>query len=388
MNSPLGLLVFGLFMIAGCAPGVVQQPPVFPPQPPVSAQQPHPDPNPDPSIVNPNSPTTAQGQSQISGSQRWQHAWGKALEGLALGGAVGGLYGAGGGLVIGLIAGLVTADSHYGAINSQIQVEQQKDRALEAAIEQELERQRSLEGQIAQASPPKPENPPVAQPVADANQPQTPLPQGKPPDNITVASRGSPPSLPAAPKPFKNVDVKDINGDGVPDLWIYYNPQKPGEIMRQEEASKGDGIVDTWSYFKDGKLVRREVDTKAHGKPDTSFYYANDQIAREERDENGEGRVTYRAVYENGRLARLEKDANGSGKMSLWVYYDTAKEGEVVSKEERDLNGDGAADLWSYYENGRLVRRDVSAIGLEILSKQEQIPVTVADPKQISAPGS
>jgi hypothetical protein len=74
--------------------------------------------------------------------------------------------------------------------------------------------------------------------------------------------------------------------------------------------------------------------------------------------------------------------------MSLWVYYDTAKEGEVVSKEERDLNGDGVADLWSYYENGRLVRRDVSAIGLELLSKQEQIPVTVADPKQISAPGS
>ena len=76
--------------------------------------------------------------------------------------------------------------------------------------------------------------------------------------------------LAVAPTPFKNVEVRDINGDGVPDLWIYcFNPQKPGEIKRQEEASKGDGRVDTWSYFKDGKLVRREVDTKAHGKPDT-----------------------------------------------------------------------------------------------------------------------
>ena len=76
------------------------------------------------------------------------------MEGLALGGSVGGLYGAGGGLVMGLIAGLVTADSHYGAVNAQIQSEQQKDRNLEAAIEQELERQRSLEGQVAQASAP------------------------------------------------------------------------------------------------------------------------------------------------------------------------------------------------------------------------------------------
>ena len=74
--------------------------------------------------------------------------------------------------------------------------------------------------------------------------------------------------------------------------------------------------------------------------------------------------------------------------MNLWVYYDTAKEGEVIIKEERDLNGDGVADLWSYYENGRLVRRDVSAIGLELLSKQEQIPATAADLKQISTPGS
>jgi len=39
-------------------------------------------------------------------------------------------------------------------------------------------------------------------------------------------------------------------------------PAETGEIVRQEEATKGDGRVDTWSYFKDGKLVRREVDTK------------------------------------------------------------------------------------------------------------------------------
>ena len=261
MNRRLGIILVGLLiLLAGCATAQVQQPPG-------TAQNPNPDPNPDPNASN-----IPPAQSQITGSQRWQHAWSTAMEGLALGGSVGGLYGAGGGLVVGLIAGLVMADSHYGAINAQIQTEQQKDRNLEAAIEQELERQRSLEGQVAQASAPTAAgNPPPVRPVSDVNQPQPPVPQTKPPENITVASRTKPPPPPVAPTPFKNVEVRDINGDGVPDLWIYYNPQKPGEIIRQEEASKGDGRVDTWSYFKDGKLVRREVDTKGHGKPDTSY---------------------------------------------------------------------------------------------------------------------
>jgi antitoxin component YwqK of YwqJK toxin-antitoxin module len=206
----------------------------------------------------------------------------------------------------------------------------------------------------------------------------------KPRENLALASL-SKPSVPTPHPPmFKNMEVKDINGDGVPDLWIYYNPQKPGEIMRQEEATKGDSRVDTWSYFKGGKLVRREVDTQGQGRPDTFFYYDNnDKIAREERDETGQGRLTYRAVYENGRLAKVEKDSSGQGRPDLWVYYDTSKEGEVVLKEERDLNGDGLADLWAHYEGGRLVRRDVNAVGLDLLSKQEQLPVIAAEAKEL-----
>ena len=151
MNRRLGIIVVGLLvLLAGCAPVAVQQPPASTKRL-IPTQNPDPDPNPNP---DPNSPCYGASSTPDYGSQRWQHAWGKAMEGLALGGAVGGLYGAGGGLVLGLIAGLVMADSHYGAVNSQIQSEQQKDRDLEAAIEQELERQRALEGQVAQASTP------------------------------------------------------------------------------------------------------------------------------------------------------------------------------------------------------------------------------------------
>jgi antitoxin component YwqK of YwqJK toxin-antitoxin module len=132
--------------------------------------------------------------------------------------------------------------------------------------------------------------------------------------------------------------------------------------------------------------VRREVDTKGKGTADLVYYYDNDKIVREERDENGTGHVSFRATYQNGRRAKVEKDTNGGGKTDFWIYYDTTKDGEIVLKEERDLNGDGVVDLWSYYENGRLVRRDLSAVGLELVSKQEQLPSFPAEPKETSRP--
>ena len=137
--------------------------------------------------------------------------------------------------------------------------------------------------------------------------------------------------------------MRDINNDGVPDIWIYYNPQKPGEILRQEESTKGDGRVDTWSYYQDGQMVRRDVDRSGSGRPDTIYYYEKDMIVREERDEIGQGRMTYRASYSNGRIEKVEKDSSGQGRPDLWIYYDTSRDGEIVVKEERDLNGDGIA---------------------------------------------
>ena len=304
-----------------------------------------------------------------------------------MGGAIAGPYGAGGGLVIGLLTGLITADSHYGQINNQIYSEQKKDQQLEAAIEQELARQRELENQIAGASGPTmsaPQKEQVSQrnPPNGANVPKAA--PGSPPD-VNVASLNPLAAKVGAPQPFKNVEVRDVNGDGVPDLWVYYDPQRPGEIIRQEEASHNDGRVDTWSYFKDGKMIRREVDTRQAGRPDRVYFYIGDQIAREERDENGQGTITYRASYQTGRLARVERDSSGGGRADLWTYYDTATEGEIVVREERDLNGDGIPDMWSHFENGRLTRRDVSAVGLEILSKKEQVPAA-AELIQVSVP--
>jgi hypothetical protein len=310
------------------------------------------------------------------------------VEGMVMGASLGGVYGAGGGLVLGLLTGLFTADAHYTHVNNQIQAEHAKDRELEAKLEQELQRQRELEAQIVnRAGNPTQQNPPEPpQAMQEPNGTNVTTATMKK-DSGALASlskKETPSSSPSSP--FKNAEVRDINGDGVPDLWIYYSPLKAGEIVRQEEASRWDGRVDTWSYFKDGKLVRREIDSKGRGVADTVYHYENDKIVSEERDENGTGHMSFRATYQNGRRAKLEKDTNGLGKIDHWIYYDTTKDGEIVLKEERDLNGDGVVDLWSYYENGRLARQDVSTVGAELLSKQDRFPSSPPDTKNTPRP--
>jgi gas vesicle protein len=380
----MGLASFALslpfiFLLSGCGLVSPQYPlgstPYPPPQPGISSGA---QPSSVPQLVTP---------PQVTGAQRGQYLWDKALEGMALGGALAGPYGAGTGLVIGLLAGLFTADQHYTQLNTQIQTEQLKDQQLEAQIEQEIERQRELESQLfngtansAQSSngagnPPQQNQTDPSHSIPEATRPHvTPVAMKEAPNTVASLSSKQSPSN-ALTRPFRNVEMRDLNSDGVPDLWIYYSPLEPSEIVRQEEASRWDGRVDTWSYFKDGKLVRREVNTKGKGAADTVYYYENDKIVREERDENGTGHVSFRAIYQNGRRAKIEEDTNGAGKTDHWIYFDTSKDGEIVLKEERDLNGDGTVDLWSYYENGRLVRRDLSAVGLELLSNQDQIPL-------------
>ncbi|MGH7835882.1 MAG: hypothetical protein ACREQK_19720 [Candidatus Binatia bacterium] len=311
--------------------------------------------------------------SQIGGPQRGQYVWDKVMEGVFMGASIAGPYGAGVGLVFGGLMGLLTADAHYAQLNTQIQTEHAKDKELEAQLERELERQRALDTQVAMAGTPASQasvTPVVSKPAPASAE----VPGAQKRDGIGAqASLGkldnSP--VPAAPG-FKNVEVKDINQDGIPDLWVYYNPTRPGEIVRQEEDTNGDGRVDTWSTFADGKLARRELDSNGDGRPDVVYLYENEIIAVEERDEQGKGRSTFRAYYQNGRVVKVERDTDRDGKLDLWVYYDPEKNGEVALKEEKDLNGDGVADLWSFYENGQLVRRDLSAAGLDVMSKLEK----------------
>jgi antitoxin component YwqK of YwqJK toxin-antitoxin module len=324
----------------------------------------------------------------ITAAQRMEHAWQRGLQGAALG-AMAGPFGLGGGLLLGLIMGAVTADNYYQDLQTQaqgqMQTEQKKDAELEAQLDKEMARQRALEGQLNSAGVTQGSQTSagasagvhshgkgsssyptaVAQNSVPASYPQAP-----------VASQATAPPIPRqvaqSRSGFKNVEVKDMNSDGVPDVWIYYDPQNPKQIVRREEDTDNNGKVDTWSYFSKGQLVRRQVDRNGDGIVDASFFYKDDKLVREERDETGNGVVTYRALYQDGRLAKVEKDTDHDGRMDSWSYYDPKTDGEVLVKEERDFNGDGQVDLWSYYEGGRLVERDVSEVGMKYLSGKER----------------
>ena len=366
-----------MVLLAGCNPASVQYPVGSTPYPP-----------PPTSIASgarSSSPQAVLQPQASTGSQRRQYALEKALEGMVIGAALGGIYGAGGGMVLGFLTGLFTAEIYDDQLNTQIQAEQTKDKLLEAKIEQELERQRQMEAQLLNG-PASPQHdhaglPPSALSPLEPTASRVAMNDGS--NTLASLSRRESPSNPTS-SPFKNVEVKDINGDGVPDLWIYYSPFKSSEIVRQEEASHLDGRVDSWSHFKDGRLMRREVDSKGKGLADTVYYYENEKMVREERDDNGNGNVSFRALYQNGRRASIEEDTSGRGKIDQWIYFDSSKDGEIVLREERDLNGDGVVDLWAYYEDGRLVRRDVNAVGAELLSEQDRFLIPPPDTKNIS----
>jgi hypothetical protein len=376
-TGKLLLYLFLYFLLAGCQPISMQSafnPNSYPPQ--LGSA----------SGVQPYGVYPGAAQSPTGRSRRTEYVWEKALQGMALGGSFGGIYGAGGGLLLGLVTGLFTASAQEAQLNNQIQTEQAKDKDLEAKVEEELERQRKLENLLGSSVASNAAESSSQKGTAESVKSTNPLANQKSSPVALAALEKKLPAGSALSAPFKNVEVKDINGDGIADLWIYYNPLKPGEIVRQEESTHWDGKVDSWSYFKEGKLVRREVDTQGKGAADTFYYYANDQIVREERDERGIGYASFRVLYQNGRRAKLEEDSSGSGKIDHWIYYDTSAHGEVVLKEERDLTGDGVVDLWVYYKDGRLVRKDVSAAGMELLSKQDQPPASSPDTEKVTLP--
>lgn len=336
--------------------------------------------------ASPPQPAALPTRAQANDAFRWAYAMDTASKAAQLGAILGGPFGGPASMgmgVLGLLYGAVTAESKIAEEDARVQGEYQKettkDQQLEAAIEKELERQVAFDNQVAGIA---------GGGASITGSPGASSGLSENGSGIVIAALTKPVPIAPAPAPFKNVEIKDLNTDGIADLWIYYSPQNTGEVLRQEESSKMDGRVDTWSYFKDGKLVRRDVDSQGNGRPNAVYYYDGLKIVREERDESGQGRMTYRADYQDGRLSKVERETRGNGRPDLWITYDTSSQGDVIIKEERDLNGDGLPDLSSHYDKGRLVRRDLNSIGLEFFSKGEEAPIGADDSRRVELPGS
>jgi hypothetical protein len=96
MNRRFALYLLITLALSACEPVPVQYPPG-------SAQYP----NSTTGAPNPPQPPT------VTGSQRMQHVWNKAMEGVAMGGSIAGPYGAGGGFIICLISLFFSVVEHY-----------------------------------------------------------------------------------------------------------------------------------------------------------------------------------------------------------------------------------------------------------------------------------
>lgn len=110
--------------------------------------------------------------------------------------------------------------------------------------------------------------------------------------------------------------VIDLNHDGLPDAYIYFDEQS--RERRRESDFDRDGRIDEIDTLVDGAVVRKDLETNLDGKLDTWKY------------------------YEGGHLVRQLRDGDGDGKVDeWWTWPDPAKDCPLVAY---DRDGDGRAD--------------------------------------------
>jgi hypothetical protein len=107
--------------------------------------------------------------------------------------------------------------------------------------------------------------------------------------------------------------VSDLNHDGKPDMWEYYNAD--GTLRRREGAYDSTDAVSEVQYYQDGKLVRRERDTNGQRKIDTWDTYDPNtgKLVKRERDTNGDGKVDQWWTWDGDKIT-INVDKNGDGK--------------------------------------------------------------------------
>ncbi len=151
---------------------------------------------------------------------------------------------------------------------------------------------------------------------------------------------------------------KDRNGDRKPDVFIYFEGD---QIVRQEEDTDFDGIIDVRNRAgaKGGQI--QEADTNADGKIDTWLTSdAEGNVVKKEEDQSGDGKADLIVFFKDGKIERLEQDTDAGGCIDLKQWFNGAGK---VRAEYRDSTGDCKTDLWSYYENDILVRQGQDTLG-------------------------
>jgi len=123
----------------------------------------------------------------------------------------------------------------------------------------------------------------------------------------------------------------DGNGDGVVDRWEYYRPG--GELDRIGTSSQADGVEDTW-VAQTGNDMRVDVATRRDGIPDRHEFHTDGVLVRAEQDTNGDGRIDQWQHFADGKLHELLLDTfMTSGRPNQRLVYRTDGSLERVDSE-------------------------------------------------------
>ncbi|MDP2921501.1 MAG: hypothetical protein Q8O12_03940 [Candidatus Omnitrophota bacterium] len=114
-------------------------------------------------------------------------------------------------------------------------------------------------------------------------------------------------SLEAAQK----VETQDKNNDSKPDMWIYFENERPAKI---EGDRNYDGKLDLWIIYGQKGARTTQIDLNFDGRPDWYSYYQYNQRAKLEIDTDYDGNLDQINEYMDGKLVKMQK-LNKDGKM-------------------------------------------------------------------------
>ena len=126
-----------------------------------------------------------------------------------------------------------------------------------------------------------------------------------------------------------------------------------GRLEHMDYDQDGDGTLEGRAYLDGPRIQRIEIDLNGDGKPDRWEYYEPDagtsgkalpkpagQMAKVEEATRFDGKVSWWVYYEGGAVVCVDEDVDGDGRIDKWERY---ADGRLTSVE-LDLAGSGAAD--------------------------------------------
>jgi hypothetical protein len=132
------------------------------------------------------------------------------------------------------------------------------------------------------------------------------------------------------------------------DTAIVHEPCDASSSEAVKVDVRGNGNAAITHVMKGGKEVCRIVDLNMDGAPDVFIYYDDQgRERRREQDFDRDGRADEITIFENGQIKLKMRETNYDNKLDTWDYYENGR----LVKRERDSDGDGIIDQWWQFNN-------------------------------------